>query len=71
MQWRRLTTGLGSAVSLVVIPAAGTYGMLRDADSLTPLTAGMYLAMMGLPGARVLDLKRRAAEVAEDDESDG
>jgi hypothetical protein len=72
MQWRRLTTGLGSAVSLVVIPAAGAYGALRAPDSLTPLTAGVYLAMMGLvPGARVLDLKRRAAEMAEDDESGG
>jgi hypothetical protein len=70
MTWRRLTTGLGSAVSLVLIPAAGTYGMLRDSDNLTPLSAGVYLAMMGLvPGARVLDLKRRHAE--ESDESDG
>jgi hypothetical protein len=69
MSWRRVSRGLGELVVLVVIPLGGLYGALTQ--PLTPLSAGLYLAMMGLvPGARVLDLLRRAAEVAERDESE-
>jgi hypothetical protein len=71
MSWRRLTTGVASAVSLVLIPAGGLYGALRDPDNLTPLSAALYLAMMNLvPAARVLDLMRRAAELPGRDDQD-
>lgn len=68
MSWRRLSRGLGEAVALVLIPAGGLWGALF-VRPLTVVSAGLYLAMMGLvPGARVLDLLRRAAEAAEQDD---
>lgn len=54
----------------LLIPAGGLYGILFDRP-LTPLLAGAYLVMMGLPVAGFLDSRRekrvgRAKEAEEE-----
>lgn len=41
----------------LLIPAGGLWGILLDRP-LTPLAAGAYLVMMGLPVAGILDSRR-------------
>lgn len=55
MRWS--TTGVASVVRDILIPAGGLYGILADRP-LSPLAAGAYVVMMGLPVAGVLDSRR-------------
>lgn len=48
----------------LLIPAGGLYGVLFDRP-LTPLLAGAYLVMMGLPVAGFLDSRRERGGKAE------
>jgi hypothetical protein len=50
-------TAAASVLRDLLIPAGGLYGILFDRP-LTPLVAGAYLVMMGLPIAGFLDSRR-------------
>lgn len=50
-------TLVASVVRDILIPAGGLYGILLDRP-LSPLAAGAYVVMMGLPVAGVLDSRR-------------
>jgi hypothetical protein len=76
MRWRTVSRGLRDLVALGLIPGAGAYGALRlilDPGLVNPLSVLLVAIMMGLvPGAKVADILRRAAELTErDDDSDG
>lgn len=51
------TSAVAGVVRDILIPAGGLYGILVDRP-LSPLAAGAYVVMMGLPVAGVLDSRR-------------
>lgn len=55
MRWS--TSAAATIIRDLLIPAGGLYGILFDRP-LTPLLAGAYLVMMGLPVAGFLDGRR-------------
>jgi hypothetical protein len=58
------TTAVATFLRDVLIPAGGLYGMLLDRP-LSPLAAGAYVVMMGLPVGGLVDTLRERRNTAD------